>query len=102
VSFLSEELNTPGAIADSAYIDFVDKGWLPLGVQLQDEIDFISAEICVSLGLVARETLAFNRIFKVGDDEEAGILNVVYFHISLLGNELLKFCDPAVLGRLDR
>ena len=101
-NFLSEELNTPGAIADVAYIDFVDKGRLPLGIQLQDEIDFISAEICVSLGLVAREALSFNRIFKVGDAEEAGVLNVVYFHISLLGNELLKLCDPAVLARLDR
>jgi hypothetical protein len=99
--YLLKSLNVRGSIADVAYIDFEDGGRRPLKVQFHDDLDFETIEICMSLGLIAREVLSFKQKFELKNGYYFGMLNIAYFRVTLLGHGMIKLCDPDVLSKLD-
>jgi hypothetical protein len=104
--FLDEKLNIPASVVDLAYVDYLSGTREALdvsGTALNSIMDDRqSLYICLTLGLIARESDSIPGIFKGLQLHEPGVLRLSYFRLTLLGSTLIELCDPQALIMLKK
>jgi hypothetical protein len=104
--FLDEVLNLPGSVVDLAYVDFADGRREALdvsGVAMADLLtDRESAFICLTLGLIAKESGNIIGRYTGGSSAGTAALRLSYYRFTLLGATLIELCDPEALVELKK